>query len=205
MGKTSRLILGCLTLIGVSSFMLHAAQDTIPERLARAGRSLNASAPPPSGVMRLDDLLRVTDVIAKGRVGKPRGYLSKDQREIYTDYPILNPSVLYRATLSNPKGSDLDSAPRVTMRGGSVTINGLTYTESYEALPSLEPGTECLFLLRRIQGQYRLAGRYYGVFRLDDDRLRPLVRDQQFAIELRNDRTARTITSIVERRLQIGQ
>lgn len=48
-------------------------------------------------------------------------------------------------------------AVTVTVPGGTITINSLTFTSLHEALPSLDPGTECLLLLKRVGDTYRVA------------------------------------------------
>jgi hypothetical protein len=187
----------------------HAEQDRIPEALARAGRSIQVSAPPGAGWFGEDEsieaLLRVTDVIVKGRLGVPRAFLSHDEREVRTEYPIVNPTTLYAAALSKP---DLPPATSVTMIGGAVKINGLTYTATYEALPLPEEGTECLLLLRECDKRYYVAGIYYGIFRIEHDRLKVMTKDQKFInrVTAYHDVSApKAIADIVAQRTKVGQ
>jgi hypothetical protein len=71
----------------------------------------------------------------------------------------------------------------VTLVGGSVEINDLTFTSQHDALPSLEFGREYLLLLTRRDGRYRVVGDYFGAFVIDDARLVPATRKSGFARE----------------------
>lgn len=167
----------------------------------RAGRSLEGHASAPSGgIVRLDDVLKVTDAIVRGRVGAAKRYLSKDQRDVYTDYTIVAPVILYEATLSLAGKSAVSRPTTVTVRRGSVTVNDLTYTVRYPILRSLEPGGEYLFLLRWIEGQYRVAGQYYGVLWIENDRVAPTAADDSFANEPNGVPASEAIEQIVTRR-----
>lgn len=59
----------------------------------------------------------------------------------------------------------------------------LRYTSFVEALPPLKPGTMALFLLRRSDERYTIAGDFCGVFRIAEGRLMPLTKKQGFAPE----------------------
>src|SRR4029453_18239529 len=120
---------------------------TIPESLARAGKSIGAGAGIPSGVgPALDGLLIDTDLIVRGVLGQPKSYLSDDQRAVLTDYPVLRASILYeRKGLASPPDP---VALAVTLLGGEIEINGLTYADRPAALPALTPGSEALLCLR---------------------------------------------------------
>ena len=69
----------------------------------------------------------------------------------------------------------------VTLLGGTMVFSGLSYTSRHVSLSSLEPATECLLLLKRVGSKYRIAGRYYGAFRIQDGKLAPLTSRQGFA------------------------
>ena len=72
----------------------------------------------------------------------------------------------------------------VTLLGGTISINGLTFTEKHEALPALVSGNEYVFLLKQVGNRYHIPGRYFGVFLREQDRLRPVTRKTGFAPEL---------------------
>ena len=89
----------------------------------------------------------------------------------------------------------------VTLQGGTITVDGLKYTKRVEALPSLDPGTECLFILDQDGARYSIAGSYYGVFRILDGKVQPLTRDEKFAAEYRDASAAQFEQRIVARLL----
>src|SRR4051812_26457170 len=73
-------------------------QMTIPETLEKAGTSVTHSIGVPSGMgPDLDYLVGRTDLIVRGVAANSRTYLSADQREIYTDYVLQGPQVLFRS------------------------------------------------------------------------------------------------------------
>jgi hypothetical protein len=80
-----------------------------------------------------------------------------------------------------------------------VTVNGLTFSVSHKELPALASGSECIFLLRRDGGKYRIVGTYYGIFRIDGESVSPMAKTGGFADELRGlkavDAVARLVSS----------
>jgi hypothetical protein len=120
-----------------------------------------------------DRLLGETERVVRGRVGRPApSYLSDDQMEIYTDYPIDEPLVLYDRDTTN--SSKRSSALTLTLLGGTVTINGLTFTSDHESLQRLQPGSDVLLLLKRVGSRYFIADRYEGAFSIQEGKLVPL-------------------------------
>lgn len=164
-----------------------SAQDvrpTIPEVLTGEGKSLGGFMTVPSGpTPTLTEILGDADTVVRGIVGESRSYLSDDQRDVYTDYSILNPIFLYQAEMVTSTRPGVMPTVTVTLLGGTIKFNGLTYTSQVMALPPLEPGTECLFLLKRIGDKYRIAGTFYGAFRVAASKLVPLTRKEGFASE----------------------
>ena len=132
--RSSSTLLGVL-LLAVMTYA-QADRPTIPEILARAGESTSGmrmvgSGPPPT----ISDILKEpTRWLRSGR--KPRSYLSDDQQEVYTDYPILNPSFVYQSVVVTSTKPGMPTVT-VTLPGGSITINGLTYTFKDLGLPHL--------------------------------------------------------------------
>ena len=176
---------------------------TIPEQLAKAGRSLSSGASIPSGLApTIDDILADTDLIVTGIVGEPRSYLSDDQMDVYTDYPILNPVVLYQ---SGVVASRVTNMPGIiaTVVGGTVMIDGLTFTSTPEALPRLEPGSESLLLLKLRDDHYHLAGTYFGAFGISAGRLTPLTKKRGFASEYVNAAVPEAAKEFVGRRRRL--
>lgn len=146
--------------------------------------------------------MKDTDVIVKGRLSAPHAYLSKDQLDVHTEYEIEDPEYLYMAKLSKPT---LPSPTSVSLKGGSVTIDGLTYSATYEALPLPDPGMECLLLLRWFEDRYYLVGLFNGLFSINNGRLKQLGTGPEFLTDYQNVEASKAIESIVARRLQIGQ
>ena len=178
---------------------LHAQLLPIPQALIRAGKSLSSGPSMPSGpAPALDDILRDTDTIVRGVVGEPTSYLSDDEMDVYTDYQLRNPVFLYQAVITASKKPDVPTAT-VTVLGGTITSNGLSFTSKHEALPLLEPGTECVFLLKHVGNHYYVAGMYYGVFRVTGAGLAPLTIKASFAPELRGIPVSQAAEQMVTR------
>jgi hypothetical protein len=180
-------------------------QRTLPEIIAdsglQPGESSQGLAGPPSECYiecpSIAHTLGNTDVAIIAIVGPPRaGYLSDDQRDVYTDYPLEQRVVLYQREIVPPA---LGNPPAVTVLGGTANINGVKYTLTHAALPPLPVGATCLFLLKRVGTRYHLADGYYGVFRVSEEGLIPLVNDDRFATEYKGRPTATAMKDIVAR------
>jgi hypothetical protein len=189
-------------LIGVVLGLMSVSQtgvETIPQRLARTGTSLTSGPSVPSGVApSLDRLLQDTDLIVRGVVGTaPRSYLSDDQTEVLTDYSILNPKVMYQRTTVGLRNDS--RVVTVTMLGGTVEINGLTFTSGHAALRELTPGNEGVFCLKAVGNQNRIALTYFGAFDVRSTELVPLVRKSGFAPEARGKAPDAMIDELVAR------
>lgn len=158
--------------------MLVAQQLTIPEQLAQAGASLDHVYGPSSGnygaPLTIDRVIADATVVVHGIIGTGRVYLSDDQREILTDYSLNSATILYDAAVTAVKTPGATPTITVTTLGGAMTFGGFTYRSIHEEMPSLEPGADCLLLLRRIGGQYRLALTFYGAFKIQDSKLVPM-------------------------------
>jgi hypothetical protein len=173
---------------------------TIPEQLARAGSSLMSGPTIPSGpAPSLDSVLLRTDIIVRGEVGDPRSYLSEDQTDVLTDYPIRNPVILYSREGSSGVVPGRSTAITVTILGGTVSINGLTFTSQHAALPTLESGAEGLFCLERVGRHNLIAHTYYGAFRVEAQSLVPLTAKKAFAPEMQRESAAKAIADLVAR------
>ena len=58
---------------------------------------------------------------------------------------------------------------------------------------------EGLFLLRRVGDRYRIAGKWYGAFRIAAEKVTPLTGKQGFALESRDAQAAEVAADIVAR------
>lgn len=171
-------------------------RETIPELMAKGG--VAALATVPSGpTPPVADLLRLTDVVVRGTVGQPRSYLSDDQRDIYTDYPIGDPVFIYQSQMTTSRTPGILPSVTVTLRGGTVMVNGVSFTATEPALRPLQPGTQALFLLQRVGDKYLIAGRYFGAFGIKSDKLMPLAVRDDFAPEYRNVAVADAVDSMM--------
>lgn len=181
-----------------------AAQNprpTIPEILARTepGGGFVSATMPSGPAPAIDTLLSRVDVVVRGVVGDGQSYLSEDQREVFTDYQIINPIMLYQKSLGSTKVPGTVSAVSVTLRGGAIVVNGREFVARESGLPSLPKGAECLFLLAHENGKNMIAGRYYGAFAIRDGRVVPLTLKEGYARELEGASGAQVISGIVSR------
>jgi hypothetical protein len=92
----------------------------------------------------------------------------------------------------------------VTLPGGTIEINGLTFTSLHRALPRLEPG-ESVLLVKRVGDRYRIAGEYYGAFRIVDSKLVPLTNKQGFAAEYLDAPALQAVEDLVAQFRALGQ
>lgn len=186
-----------------------AQLKTIPQQLAEQGTDLMSGATVPSGASPdLDVVLRDSEMIVRGVVGNPRSYLSDDQTTICSDYPILEPVILFDtmiASSSKPGPPEIEIV--VTLEGGKLTLGGLTFTVTPGGLPGLEPGSECLLLLKRLRGKLYVAGDgYLGAFGISpDEKLTPLTGARDFAPAYRGVAATAAVNNIVARRQSIAR
>jgi hypothetical protein len=123
------------------------ATPTIPEIVSRGWGWVGPSKPSGTGP-DMHDVLRRTDTIVRGIIGQPLpSYLSRDQREVYTDYPVRSPWILYQEVLVPSPIPGLLPNVTVVVRGGAVVIKGVPFTAEYRGQPEMTPGSECVFLL----------------------------------------------------------
>jgi hypothetical protein len=144
-------------------------------------------------------LLSDTDLIVRGVVGTPRSYLSDDQRDVLSDYPILNLTVVYQA---RGLARALDPAAKtmtVTLDGGVIEIDGLTFMSRPGALPQLDPGSETVLCLKRTAGKYLVALKYFGAFAIRNDQLAPLTRKNGFAPDVQQMAATQMIATLRSR------
>jgi hypothetical protein len=192
-----------LTMLCLASLtsLVHAQLLTIPEELAKAGRSLSSGPTVPSGpAPSIDHVLAETDLIVRGVLGEPTMRLSDDQMDVYTEYPIRS-AVIRHSVIPNSVLARQGSPMVVTVLGGTITINGLTYTRAHEALPSLALGKEYLLLLKRVGDRYFLAANYYGAFQISGSVATNRVQKRGFAEEL-NDKPAAQVEQTLLARIK---
>jgi hypothetical protein len=185
-----------LVLLCLSASVQAQQRETIPDLVAKgavAALSTVPSGPTPS----VADLLRITDVVVKGTIGQPRSYLSDDQRDIYTDYPISDPVFIYQSQMTTSRTPGVLPTVTVTLRGGTVMVNGLRFTATEPALRPLQPGSQALFLLQHVGDKYQVAGWYFGAFGIQDGSVIPLNARRDFAPEYRNVAVSDAVDSMM--------
>ena len=191
-------------LVGASflSAPVYAQEETIPETIAR-GVTGRFQTTPSGKVPELSNALKHVELVVRGTVGKPTSELSSDLRRVYTNYPIENVSVLYGVPALPAKTQTQPGRTipvTVTLRGGTITINGTEFRDVEQALPGLEPGTECVFLLVRYEDHYFPLGFYLGAFQIAEGTLRPVsTRFGHFAPEYREMPTAAAVNDLITR------
>jgi len=189
------------TMLCVASLtsVLQAQLLTIPEALAKAGRSLSSGPSVPSGpAPSIDQVLAETDLIVRGVLGEPTTRLSDDQMEVYTEYPLRNAVIRYNA-ISNGMPAARPSSLLVTVLGGTFIINGLTFKSVHGALGLLQPGAEYLLLLRSVGNRYFLAAEYYGAFQVVGSTATNHVQKRGFAEELNGKPVAQVEQTLLAR------
>jgi len=184
-------LVGLLVLFAISA---HAQRITIPEALARGGVSGGGTAPSGLGPS-LNEILQATDLVVVGTLGEPHSYLSQDQLDVNTDFPVENATVFYykyRSPKSPEPDNKIQQTLTLTQLGGTIVIDSKKFTQLETALPTLQLGTKGLFLLQRRGGKYWIAGPsatllFYGAFSIThEEELMPLMSRRDFAQEYRD-------------------
>jgi hypothetical protein len=145
----------------------------------------------------LTELLQITDVLVVGTLGNPNSYLSDDKTEVLTDYALTDQAILFEA---KPRLSGKPSAPRavtITQKGGTVVVDGVSFTERQPALEPLKPGSRVLCLLEAVGNKTMIAGSFFGVFSVEAGRLNPLMARPDFAREYRGAEYGSAVDSML--------
>jgi hypothetical protein len=164
--------------------IVHAQCTPIPEGIAKG--AVGSLASPPSGTLpKLDEVLSRTDLVVVGTVGEPHSYMSDNQCNVYTDFAISDPNVVYsRFPLSATEGSK--PSLTFTQLGGTITVNGVAFTEKQTALAPLKPGQRVLLLLQRKDNKLMIADMFLGAFAVEDNNITPLMSRDDYAPEYRH-------------------
>ena len=171
---------------------------TVPQSIARG--MLSRFTTPPSGAPpTIDELLLSTDMVVIGTIGEPRSYLSEDQLDVLTDYPVMNARILSPVDVFTARKPESLATVTVTQLGGTLLLGGQTFTQTEAGLAPLSPGIQALLLLKRIGEKYRIAGTYFGVFEIAAGRLRPLVNKRTFALNYRDAPAEQAAAEMVAR------
>lgn len=171
-----------MVLVATSSLSGQDKRETVLEAAARGATGRIRTAP--SGAApSLASVLSETELVVRGLVGKGRSYISDDGLDVYTDYDIANPVILYEQRMHE---ATVPGAPRhvvVTQLGGSVALNGTAFTQTEDGLAPLREGSEGLFLLNNVNGKYHIAKTFFGAFVIKNGVVAPLTRVESFVNE----------------------
>jgi hypothetical protein len=183
--------------LSVDSFaQIRTLREMVIDRNGPVNSATGANQPPIS----LDELVRHSDMIVRGKVATAVSYLSPDDTEVYTDLTVGN------VTFVHPPEAAFTSKPGrapsvvVTQLGGTVKVEGHLVRRTHSNLLPVPVGTEAIFLLVRENGKLMIAGRYLGVLAVEDNRLNPLTRTHWFVTEHRGKPVSEfvaAVTSIV--------
>jgi hypothetical protein len=193
MFASQRCIVLLVVVVSAQTVFGQSTRLTIPEMVARgwgmgAARSCGVAPSPP-----LSELLRQTDLVVAGTVGEPRGYLSDDERDIYTDHALTNVRIYYQRSSSGQSsrlalpGVLPEPQLAITELGGTAIVSGRPFTEdvAYSGLKKVTSGMTGVFLLKRQGNHYWLTSPVLGAFELVNDRLSLLAERPDFAREVR--------------------
>lgn len=91
----------------------------------------------------------MSHLIVRGIVGESVAQLTKDERDIYTAYELINAQILFPSPSQTGLSPGTSPAISFTMRGGTVLIDGCKASVSYSGVPRLKTGTEVIVLILR--------------------------------------------------------
>lgn len=186
-----------VVMVIVPTVALGQSPETIPQALAR-GATGRVTTPGSGNPPSIESVLRETDLIVRGTVGEPRSYLSDDERDVYTEYTMTKPAILYATISLSSRGPGPVQQIAVSQLGGTLVVNGQTFTQTEQGLPLLRAGSEMLLLLQRVGNRWHIVKTFYGAFAIENGSLRPLGRPR-FAAEFRGVETTAGITQLLAR------
>jgi hypothetical protein len=196
-GKTAFVEVAILAAAIMPTVVFGQTPETVPEALARGATGSVRSAP--SGMVpSIEDVLRETELVVRGTVGESRSYLSEDAQNVYTEYTIKKPLILYTTNSISSRQPGPVQQIAVSQLGGTLVINGQSFTQTENGLTPLEFGTEALLLLKRVGSRWLVAKTFYGAFNIENGKLRSLAR-RRFAEEFRDAEATGAIPELLAR------
>jgi hypothetical protein len=145
----------------------------------------------------LEELAPLADLVIKGKVASARAYLSKDERDLYTDYVIHPSQVFLQARVHDSPQPGVVAAIVVRKWGGQTVIEGVQVTAEDSNVRAFIVGEELLLCLTYDQstGKYVIAGGT-GAFSVRGDVIYPFMQHpktesltamkvEEFAAEIR--------------------
>lgn len=171
---THLLVMVCL--VGVSVPLVVAGQrPTIPETVAAHPdvKNFRMTHVEDYRVMTLQELAAKADLVVVGQLVRPRGYLSPEGYDIYTDYELIPSRVLIDRALAARSARPAATAMIVTVPGGQTSVNGsLVTVEDVRRVKWSDSADLLLFLSRdpKKKGAYELLGGPAGAFEVGPDK-----------------------------------
>lgn len=160
----------------------------------------------PSGeVPAVTDILAQADLVVRGVLGTPVSYLSDDQYEILTDYPIIDPVILQQSRMSTSDRPGMPPPIVVTRLGGTAMVGGVRFSQTNAGLPALEAGTEGLFILKLVNGKHRFLYDFLGAFRISAGKLENLSERADFAPEYQDVPASEALADVAARLQALGR
>jgi hypothetical protein len=123
--------------------------------------------------------------------------MSPEERDVWTDYVIRNPRILYQSSPDVSHKPGTAAAFTVTIYGGAIEINGLAFKSEHATLPLLPAGQEYLLLLQQRDGKYFVVDRYFGAFQVANGSVEPSAKKNGFAEDYKGRPAADVETALV--------
>lgn len=171
---------------------------TIPESIA-AGAVGQSSSSPSGQLPLITDVLAQADLVVRGVLGTPVSYLSDDQCDVLSDYPVIEPVILHQSRMSTSDRPGMPPPIVVTRLGGTVMVGGVRFNHTNAGLPPLQPGAEGLFILKLVSGKYRLLYDFLGAFRISAGKLENLSERADFAPEYQDVSASEALADVAAR------
>jgi len=150
---------------------------TLRERVARAHADVSINVNVDGSRVNFNRLIKETDLIVQAEIGDSTSLLSPDGKDIYTQYQLLSPRVLYSSPVDASAQPGVPPPLVVTQSGGEVKIDGFTAKVLYDNTVILKPGTDVVLLLHRDNRTYRLAASV-GAFEVWNSTIVPLAKSR---------------------------
>jgi hypothetical protein len=188
--------LAVFTAVMAFTLVVSAQKPTLPELAAIAGKKeLRLGRVRDAEPRSVRELAESSDLIAEATLTKFRSYLSRTEKDIYTDY-LMEPIhvVARRATMAAPQRNPGQSHRLImTLFGGEIDIKGVRVTMADYNLIEITPGLHVLAFLRRSPSDTSSEEKYIpvheieGLLRIDGGMVKTMIQSQEgheFAIFL---------------------
>jgi len=145
-----------------ASALLSQDETYLGQLVRKEGKSLEFVIRPAVEWQSIDKLVAKSDLIAFATVGTALGAsITADGNDVRTDYRIQLKEIVFA---SDTETRAADSELTLSQLGGTAPVAGHTVTTKHVPLGPLEPGSNVLLLLRRVDEKYRIVNEYFGIF-----------------------------------------